>query len=365
MEVGKDIGVQFLEHECKPSEVPKLKRIGFTITYNCDGNCTYCFTKPDKTPANAGKEISAEEFKEVLKQAIPLGLEEIQLSGGEPLMHKDVFEFVRTAKHAGLRVGLFTNGSMLDKETLRKLKSHKLDWIRVGLGGSDYKMSMASGRLNDTKERFEKNLENIRSSVQAGFVTGAFTPVTKNDYKDVRRTAALARGLGVKYIIFCNYIPLGNEQDKLNRMNSEEHRKAVEELLRAREDQRGKVDVFAYYGFFEYLSSNWKESDVVLKGPCGRERLAFIANGDVRTCLCTTHKLDNFRRDGFDLRKLWETHSFLLEIRKNRIFEPCNNCKRNGICKPCLTPAININGRIDTAPPQCPRVRDYNMNLST
>lgn len=369
MRKEKNIGIQFLEQEYDMHKIPKLKRVGFTINYKCDGNCVYCFIKPDIASKNANitDELSIEEFQEILKQAIPLGLEEIQLSGGEPLLKKDILEFVKIAKNLGLRVGIFTNGSMLNKEILEKLKSLKLDWIRVGLGGSDYKMSQRAGRLNDTKERFNKILSNIKSSVNAGFITGVFTPVTKNNYKDIRRTAALAKDLGVKYIIFCNYILLGNEQDKLNEMGIEGHYKAIEEFLKAREEQRNFIDVYAYYGFFEYLSPNWKESDVnaVLKGPCGRERLAFIANGDIRTCLCTTYKLDIFRKKDFNLKNIWGYHPLLIEIRKNKKFEPCLHCKRINICSPCLTSTMSAYKKIDMPPAQCPAVREYELLKKT
>ncbi len=367
MTLQKDIGVMFLEDEHKPSEVPPLRRLGFTVAYKCDGNCTYCFTKPDKYSerTNVEDEISKEEFEEILRQAIPLGLKEIQLSGGEPLLKKDIFEFVKIAKDLGIRVGIFTNGNLLNQDVLEKLKALKLDWIRVGLGGSSYEMSQKAGRLNDTKEKFEKILNNIKASVEAGFVTGVFTPVTKNNYLNIRATAELAKDLGVNYIVFCNYIPLGNEQDSLNRMSVAQHYQAIEELLKAREEQRGKVEVYAYYGFIEYLSPSWKESDAVLKGPCGRERLAFIANGDIRTCLCTTQKLSSFREKDFNLKKIWTEHPFILKIRKNKKFEPCLHCKRKDVCQPCLTPTININKNINTPPPQCPAVREYKLFKKT
>ncbi len=365
----KNIGIQFLEQESGIDKTPQLKKIGFTLNYKCDGNCSYCFIKPDIASKNANitDEIFIGEFQEILKQAIPLGLEEIQLSGGEPLLKKDILELIKIAKNLGLRVGIFTNGSMLNEEILEKLRLLKIDWIRVGLGGSDYKMSQRAGRLNDTKERFDKILNNIKSSVNAGFITGVFTPVTKNNYKDIRKTAALAKDLGVKYIIFCNYILLGNEQDRLNEMGIEEHYKAIEEILKARKEQKNFVDVYAYYGFFEYLSPNWKESDSnsILKGPCGRERLAFIANGDIRTCLCTSYKLDTFRKKDFNLGNIWKHPPFLIEIRKNKKFEPCLHCKKISICSPCLTSTMSAYKKINMPPAQCPAVREYELLKKT
>ena len=361
MQPQKDIGIQFLEQKGCRTGVPKLKRLGFTLNYECDGNCTYCFAKADlETKKGSGKEeISLHEFQEILNQAIPLGLEEVQLSGGEPLLKKDIFEFAQTAKDAGLRTGLFTNGSMLDKKTLKKLKSLKLDWIRIGLGGSSYKKSQKAGRKNDTKERFERILKNTKASTEMGFTVGVFTPVTKNNFKDIRATARLAKRLGTKYIIFCNYILLGNKQDARNKMGIREHYKAIEEFLKARKEQNREIDVFAYYGFFEYLSKNWKETEAVLKGPCGRERLAFIANGDVRTCLCTAHKIGSFRKKDFNLKRIWEGNKLLLEIRKNKRVEPCLHCKRKKICLPCLSSTINTTGKIDSPPQECPVVREF------
>ena len=361
----KDIGIMLLEGETAAGRVPPLRRLGLTVNYACDGNCTYCYAKPQWHAAHgAGNEMTLDEFREILRQARPLGLEEVQLSGGEPLLKKDVLDFVKMAKDSGVRVGIFTNGSTLGK-MLEGLKAARADWIRVSLGGSTAEKSRHAGRVGDTDERFARILDNIRASVEAGFVTGTFTPVMKKSYADVRATAALARDLGAKYIVFCNYIPLGNEQDEANRMDVREHYEAIEEVLKAREDQRGALDVLAYYGFFEYLSPNWKETDEVLKGPCGRERLAFDANGDVKTCLCTGHALDSFRKKGFNLAKMWREHPTLLEIRKNKKFEPCLHCKRNAACRPCLVPTIHLSKTIDAAPPNCPAVREYTLFKKT
>ena len=120
MALKKGIGVMFCEQKGKPDAVPPLRRMGFAITYKCDGNCSYCFTKPDKAFGGNRvlKEFSKGEFEGILRQAIPLGLEEVQLSGGEPLLKEDRCDFVKIAKRLGVKVGIFTNGSFLGAKAL-------------------------------------------------------------------------------------------------------------------------------------------------------------------------------------------------------------------------------------------------------
>ena len=85
-----------------------LKDLCFEVIKTCPNNCLFCSScsSPDATTI-----ISFELFKQTIDHLISLGgIEEISLSGGEPLLHPNIFEMIAYCKEKGIRTVLFTSG---------------------------------------------------------------------------------------------------------------------------------------------------------------------------------------------------------------------------------------------------------------
>lgn len=97
-----------------------MKKVTFLITNSCNFNCKHCFV-------NAGKKLESELVDEKKYEAIDklcdLGVRKITFSGGEPLMNKNIFNYIEYAKNKGVEIGFLTNGLLLSKEKINRLKS--------------------------------------------------------------------------------------------------------------------------------------------------------------------------------------------------------------------------------------------------
>lgn len=86
----------------------KLKDLCFEIIWKCPNNCLFCSSNSD---IDKDKIISYEVFKNTIDYLINSGgIEEISISGGEPLLHKDLLKMIKYCKDKGIRVVLFTSG---------------------------------------------------------------------------------------------------------------------------------------------------------------------------------------------------------------------------------------------------------------
>ncbi|MFQ5963094.1 MAG: radical SAM protein [Candidatus Scalinduaceae bacterium] len=116
--------------------------ITFDITWNCNCRCDYC---------NYWKEghvdLSTGEIKRIIKNLKTMGVMYLGLSGGEPLLRKDVPEIVGYAKGLGMHVGLNTNGTVGKIEVYRTLMEKGIDTICFSIDGAKA----------STHERFRKN----------------------------------------------------------------------------------------------------------------------------------------------------------------------------------------------------------------
>jgi MoaA/NifB/PqqE/SkfB family radical SAM enzyme len=111
------------------------------ITYACNLRCGFCYTDSPRHTLQRTPELSDEEWREVVRQSLELGIVEAVVTGGEPFLRKELtLGLIETLSAAGVGVTLNTNGWFVDEEVagrlgaLRGVTAHvSLDGARAGL----------------------------------------------------------------------------------------------------------------------------------------------------------------------------------------------------------------------------------------
>jgi len=112
----------------------KLLRItDIAVTYACNATCEHCCT--DTNVDSRKKPLSAEELQSCIKQSVGMGSMIFNFLGGEPLVCKHIYDTIKFVKANHAIAGMSTNGYLLSKEVVGKLKNAGLDVIQVDLGG--------------------------------------------------------------------------------------------------------------------------------------------------------------------------------------------------------------------------------------
>jgi MoaA/NifB/PqqE/SkfB family radical SAM enzyme len=127
------------------TEVPD-RPIGakFELTYACNLRCGFCYTDSPRHTLQRTPELSDDEWREVVRQSLELGIVEAVVTGGEPFLRKELtLGVVESLAEAGVGVTLNTNGWFVDEEVagrlgaLRGVTAHvSLDGARAGLHDS-------------------------------------------------------------------------------------------------------------------------------------------------------------------------------------------------------------------------------------
>jgi cyclic pyranopterin phosphate synthase len=112
----------------------RIKSMRISITDKCNFRCTYCMPAEGLPWLKKAEILSYEEIERISRVAIGMGIEQIRLTGGEPLVRRDVSELVRQLRQIpGLRsLSLTTNGVLL-KQQARALAEAGLTRINVSL----------------------------------------------------------------------------------------------------------------------------------------------------------------------------------------------------------------------------------------
>jgi len=103
---------------------PLLSHLDIELTERCNNNCIHCYINlPAQDMAVKKKELSTEEVKGILREAVSLGCLTVRFTGGEPLLRYDFEELYLSARKLGLKVLLFTNATLITPH-LAELFSH-------------------------------------------------------------------------------------------------------------------------------------------------------------------------------------------------------------------------------------------------
>jgi len=134
--------------------------IRISVTQKCNLNCLYCHREGDGNKNRSDKEISVSEIKGIMRAASKLGIKKVKITGGEPLLRKDIIEIVREISLTeGIKdISLTTNGFFLNKFA-HLLKSNGLNRINIGCD------SLSSSIL-------QKNIKNIEEGIKSAAYAG-------------------------------------------------------------------------------------------------------------------------------------------------------------------------------------------------
>ncbi len=121
--------------------------VNLYLLTECDMACKFCYASKDLDPMPVDRAKSAVEFFR------SLGASRINLTGGEILMHPNALEVVRHAFDCGLKVTLFTSGSLYDEERIGTFSPY-LDWLALSLDGD----RVINNRMGRSKRHFDAAL---------------------------------------------------------------------------------------------------------------------------------------------------------------------------------------------------------------
>ncbi|MGA3289191.1 MAG: GTP 3',8-cyclase MoaA [Candidatus Bathyarchaeia archaeon] len=143
-----------------------LLNLRISITQRCNIHCVYCHREGEVKRANRSAEkMTVQEIVRIAKIAVSLGIARIKLTGGEPLMRKDLPQIVSNiASVSGLKdLSLTTNGLLLG-DMAKELHDRGLKRINVSLPSLNEETysKLTGGKLQDA-------LAGVKAAIEAGF----------------------------------------------------------------------------------------------------------------------------------------------------------------------------------------------------
>ena len=287
----------------KDSYGRRIRDLRVSVTDKCNFRCFYCL--PHGSPEeNAPKSsvLTYEEIELAVEVFVSLGVEKVRLTGGEPMLRRDIETLVsKLARVPGVKDLALTTNAFNLAERAAGLKAAGLDRVTVSLDS----LRRAAFTEMTGVDMLARVLEGVRAAQRVGLTPVKINTVVVRGHNEteVADLAAFAREHGV-HVRFIEYMPLdsGHGWSRESVVSGAEIRRRVEERfpLVAVGVERGSETATRY----RFADGAPGEVGIIAPvtepfcGACSRVRLT--ADGQIRTCLFSKveHSLRDVMRSG-------------------------------------------------------------------
>ena len=188
-----------------------LRDLRISVTDRCKFPCVCCMPReafgPDHPFLPHAAILSFEEIVRVARIFVGLGVKKIRLTGGEPLVRKDLHKLVALLAPLGADLTLTTNGSALARQA-RRLKDAGLQRVTVSLDSLD---DATFRRMNDADVAVATVLEGIAAAAAAGLAPLKINMVVKRGMNDHQIVDMARHWRGSPHIVrFIEYMDVGS-----------------------------------------------------------------------------------------------------------------------------------------------------------
>jgi len=174
------------------------------------------------------EELSTKQALAVVDELADAHVTALAFSGGEPLTRKDFFQVARHASDRGLYVSLASNGTLLTKENVAKIKEAKVNYIDVSIDGACAK---THDDFRGVPGTFDKAIAGLKNCVEADLCVCIATTVGKNNMAELSAIIDLAEKIHAERFTYFNFIPTGRGKAHFDQDLSPQEREEVMRYL--------------------------------------------------------------------------------------------------------------------------------------
>ncbi len=205
---GKDLDIEKLSIRAYAKHMIAPHRMDLMVSamtdenglWKCNQKCRFCYAA-GQCRSNV-RELSTEEWMQVIDRLTAAHVPMITFTGGEPTLRSDIADLVRHASFSVTRLN--TNGVLLTKSLCDELRKASLDSVQITLYSHD---SEIHNTLVGTAH-FSDTVNGIRNAVASGLDVSVNTPLCR-DNRDYLKTLAFLDSLGVRFVTVSGLICTG------------------------------------------------------------------------------------------------------------------------------------------------------------
>ena len=341
-------------------ENDQLRIVAWEVTRSCNLNCVHCRASSQFGPYP--QELNTIEAKKALDQIREVGQPIIILTGGEPLLRKDIFTLADYGTKKGLKMVMGTNGTLITPDITKKIQDSGIKRVSISLDGSTRESHDAFRQVDGA---FDRAIKGIAYLKERGIEFQINTTITKSNLFELEDIFELVVRLGaIAHHIFL-LVPTGRAQDMVSQeLNAKEYEDTLQwfyqqndkttiqlkatcapqyyRILRQEAHRKGKKVNRETYGL-----------DAVTRGCMAGTSYCFVSHeGIIQPCGYLEVNSGNLRESTFS--DIWMNSSVFADLRDLSKYKgKCGRCEYITVCGGCRARAYAFSGDYLSEEPLC------------
>lgn len=296
------------------------------ITNRCNLSCLHCYNMSGDPHPN---ELTTDEIFSAIDALSSMGVHTITFSGGEPLLHPDIFHIVKYARKKPMTVAIFTNGTLITEKYIKKFKELGVAQFAVSVDSIN---PQSHDTLRGKKWALKKTLQSINMLNTAGFPVRISLSVCQLNKNEIVDTIQYFRSHGIVDYQMAEVNYSGRGIDWVAISPEEYHQVLKDELL------------------FKKECGIANEFPLKSSGGCGiGENMIYIKfDGTILPCHACHKKMGVGNIRNVNLESFWDTNDTLENLRNMRAENDptCKECTYLAFCDGCIANAFVLEGNI-------------------
>ena len=312
--------------------------IAWNLTKRCNLRCAHCYLSAGERDAGSTDELSTGECLRVVDELCTVNPAAILvLTGGEPLLRRDLTEISRYATQKGMMVVVGTNGTLLTDAKIRELQN-------VGVMGVSISVDSLDPHKHDTFRRLPGALEAAINGIDAcnrnGLPFQIHTTASHMNYEEIPAIMDFAyKKKGRVFNLF--FLVCTGRGEAMSDITPKQYEEVLDYIVEAQGNFPGMFIRSRCAPHFKRIAYERNPDNPITKaqgyeaGGClaGTHYARITPEGDLTPCPFMPLSIGNLRKESFVT--LWEHSPVFADLRKPRLKGKCGDCEYAELCGGC------------------------------
>lgn len=333
-----------------------LYLLAINLTRRCNLRCAHCYLDAATLEHGSNDELDTREVCRLLDEIAQRSTETmVVLTGGEPLLRRDLETLLEHGSKLGLFMVVGSNGVLLTDKRVQSLKAAGAMGIGISLDSLDPKHH---NRFRGSPKAWQKTLAGMEACRRHGLAFQVHFSVTKANAHEVPAMVDFARASGAWVLNFFFLVCTGRGESMTD-ISPARYEQVLNQILQAQEQSQDLIIRARCAPHFQRIAHQ-RNPDSLLTRAEGYDGSSCIAGshycritpeGGVTACPYIDEEVGSIRKESFS--HIWDHSLVLQQLRAPQLQGKCGLCEYQDLCGGCRARALAIGGDLMSADPLC------------
>jgi radical SAM protein with 4Fe4S-binding SPASM domain len=333
-----------------------LYLIAANLTRRCNLACDHCYMDAETRTAGGEAELSSAEVKGLLDEIAGRSNETmVVLTGGEPLLRRDLEEMILHGQQLGLSMVVGTNGVLLDRERVQSLKAAGAMGVGISLDSLD---PAGHDRFRGCPGSWKKTLAGMDHCREEQLPFQIHFSVTEQNAHEVQGMIDFAGASGA-HVLNIFFLVCTGRGESMSDITPARYEEVLGQLVKAQNETRDLIIRARCAPHYKRVAYQHDPDSPLTRaqgyegGGClaGIHYCRITPEGGVTACPYIPDEEGSIRQGGF--WEIWDRSENFRQLRHPQLQGKCGHCEFRKLCGGCRARPLALGGGLMDADPWC------------